>query len=86
MNGANMEIGDRYYAVLPSRKFVQTVTIKDITANTVLLAVDEVDLSKFGFMVDAPEVRYVKTDVRFIEPAPDAPPTPEPIEPIVFPE
>lgn len=78
---ASMSVGERYYTVLPGRKFVQAVTIVEITQNTVLLDVDaDADLSQFGIVTGySVPVRYVSHDVRWVEPAPAKPevvPTP----------
>lgn len=64
-----VEHNEKWYVVVPGRRFVQEALIVGITEETVLLLIDdgESELARFGFEVQAKPVRYVKTDVRWIE-------------------
>jgi hypothetical protein len=63
----SLAIGDKWYVVLAGRKFVQEVEVMHVTASTVELKIDDVDLSAFGLILPAQPVRYVINDVRWIE-------------------
>jgi len=64
----SIQFNDRWFVVIPGRRYVQEALVVGVTENTVLLQTDDINtLARFGIELDCEPVRYVKDDVRWVE-------------------
>lgn len=61
-------VGQKWYVRAPGKSEVQEATIRQLTTNTVLLEIGDVeDMTQFGFAMRPDVKRFVTADVRWIE-------------------